>query len=242
MIAPATLFAALFTALEAAWPPAATTALGPFTYRTGAGGGKRVSAATATAPHSPSDLTKIEARFAADARPPIFMIRDGSPTDAALDSDLAARGYRILDPVTLRIAPIDAFSPTDPDRTYPVWPPLAVQREIWRHDGIGPDRIAIMTRAQTPKTTLLARIGQAPAGTAYVALADGIASVHALVTDPALRGRGVARAMMNCAADWARERGAKSLCVQVTDANDPANALYSSLGMTPCAHYHYRVK
>lgn len=228
----------LFAAFEAAWPPVSRTALGPFAYRHGAGGGQRVSAATAEGPWSERDIDAVETRFAADGLPPIFMVRSG---EEALDASLAARGYAVRSPVTLRVAPITAFGPDDPERAYTVWPPLAIQREIWALDHIGPARVAVMDRAACARTTLLARLGSAPAGAAYVGLSDGVASVHALVTPAAHRRQGVARALMLTAARWARDKGATHLAVQVETGNAAANALYSSLGMTQVGHYHYRV-
>ena len=42
--------------------------------------------------------------------------------------------------------------------------------------------------------------------------------------------------------DWAAAQGATHLSVLCTNANDAANALYSSLGMELVGQYHYRIK
>jgi N-acetylglutamate synthase len=44
--------------LEATWPPAARHRAGPWVLRDGAGGGKRVSAATAEGPVTAADLAR----------------------------------------------------------------------------------------------------------------------------------------------------------------------------------------
>jgi len=49
---------------------------------------------------------------------------------------------------------------------------------------------------------------------------------------PAHRRQGVASALVRAAADWARERGAKSLELNVLVSNEPARRLYEKLGMT----------
>jgi GNAT superfamily N-acetyltransferase len=46
--------------------------------------------------------------------------------------------------------------------------------------------------------------------------------------------------LMRKAAFWAAENGAHTISVLCTTANEGANGLYRSLGMTPVGHYHYR--
>lgn len=208
-------------------------------WRDGAGGGSRVSAATVEGQFDAADLARIEARFADDGHAPIFQVREG---DDALDAALAARGYRVKDPVDTLVMPLAEAPPYDPETGYPSWPPVAVQRGIWTEDGIGPARLAIMERAPAPKTTLLARAGGAPAGTGFVALSGDIAAVHAVVVTAPLRKHGIGRALMALAAHWARDNGAAWLTLQVTQANSAARALYSSLGMRRVDGYHYREK
>ncbi|TNE68148.1 MAG: GNAT family N-acetyltransferase [Rhodobacteraceae bacterium] len=231
--------AALFAAFETTWPPLTREALGPLTYRDGAGGGSRVSAATLDGTFSPAALEAVETRFVADGRDALFQIRD---SEEAFDAELERRGYRMFDPVACLIAPLDAFPASDPKTGYACWPPVAIQQEIWAEGGIGPARLAIMERVPSPKCTLLGRLGDTPAGTGFVAIHQGIAALHALETSAAHRRQGLARAMMALAADWARAQGANSLALQVTRANTGALALYSSLGMQQAGQYHYRTK
>lgn len=51
-----------------------------------------------------------------------------------------------------------------------------------------------------------------------------------LVVDEAARGRGIGRALMEAAADWARRGGCNSVELGVYEFNAPALALYRSLG------------
>ncbi|MGL6208856.1 MAG: GNAT family N-acetyltransferase, partial [Paracoccaceae bacterium] len=130
---------ALARVMEATWPPAQTTRLGPWTIRDGAGGGKRVSAATADGPWTPDDLPLAEA-----AMPDrLFLIRDG---DDALDTALSARGYAVVDPVIAYACPT-ANLPAPPLMTsFAHWPPLAIARDLWATGGIGAPRLAVMDR------------------------------------------------------------------------------------------------
>jgi ribosomal protein S18 acetylase RimI-like enzyme len=232
--------ARLLTVLEATWPAAARRDLGPWTIRDGQGGGKRVSAATARAAVTAADLPQAEAAMRALGQTPLFMLRDG---DAALDTLLAARGYAIVDPVDAFAAPLDRLDLPKPPRltAIPAWPPLAIQRELWAEARIGPARLAIMDRAAQPKTTLLARMDDHAAGTAFVGIHDGMAMIHALEIHPRFRRRGLGRHMMAGALHWARAQGATDFGLVVTTANAGAQALYASLGLIRVGHYHYRM-
>lgn len=223
--------AALFAVLEATWPPAARHRAGPWVLRDGAGGGKRVGAATAEGAVTTADLP---------AAGDLVMVRAG---EAALDAMLDAAGYGVVDPTVLYLAPIDSLAAPPPGLTaIPVWPPLAIQRRLWAEAGIGPARVAVMERAAGPKTALLGRVRDRAAGTAFVALHGDVAMVHALEVAPGFRRAGVARNLMQGAACWARAAGAHWLALAVTEANAGARALYAALGMAEAGRYHYRAK
>jgi GNAT superfamily N-acetyltransferase len=215
---------------EATWPSARTWRAGALTLRDGAGGGKRVSAATVDGDWSPEDLTA-----------PLFMIRAG---EDALDAALDARGYKVVDPVWVYTAPVDQISqgPLPYATAMACWPPLAIQAELWAQGGIGPERLDVMGRVAGPKTSILGRTKDQPAGTAFVACHADCAMIHAIEVAPALRRHGVARNMLWAAAHWAQSQGATELSLLVTKANAGANALYASLGMQIVGHYHYRAQ
>jgi GNAT superfamily N-acetyltransferase len=228
----------LYDASEATWPPARRWDDGPWTLREGAGGGKRVSAATAHAPVQDSDIPVAEAAMRAQDQRPLFMIRQG---EGALDALLAARGYDRIDEVTTYVAPVDLLT----DRSIPhvtcftVWAPLAIMTEIWAQGGIGPARLAVMDRAAV-KTGILARWNEKPGGVAFAAVHGGICMVHAVEVVAHQRKQGVAEWIMRAAAFWAAKHGAAHLAVLCVTANKPANALYTKLGFTPVGTYHYR--
>ena len=103
-----------------------------------------------------------------------------------------------------------------PVSCFDIWPPLAVQDEIWTQGGIGPERRAIMDRAGGPKTSLFGRINDRPAGTAFIAIHDGLAMLHALEIAGPARRKGLARLMVRAGAAWARDHGARLFTVLVT--------------------------
>jgi len=227
-------------ALEGTWPPAAHDQVGPWTIRTGNGGGSRVSAATATGPLDAADIALAETAMRARGQRPLFMVRDG---ETALDTLLESAGYSILDPVTAYAAPtaLIATQRPPPVTSFQVWPPLAIQAEIWAAGGIGPARIAIMHRVRGPHTTLLGRLGDRPSGAAFVACHGDIAMLHALEILSAQRRKGLGLWLLRAAAFWAQDQRAAWFSLVVTQANQGANRLYQSLGMQAVGHYHYRI-
>ena len=233
--------AALMQAMEATWPAAETRRLGPWTIRDGRGGGKRVSAATAEDSVGYGDIEQAEAAMIALNQPCLFMIAEG---ENALDSELQARGFAIIDPVVLySVAVSDLTSaPIPPVSAFTIWQPLAIMADIWAAGGIGAARLAVMDRAKDPKTGVLARHADQPAGAAFVAIHENTAMIHAIEVAPAHRRKGVGANILRTAAHWAQDRGAANLGLAVTHANAGANALYASLGMAVVGQYHYRIK
>lgn len=229
----------LLSLTRATWPAAATRSVDGWSIRDGQGGGSRVSAATWDGTGSP-DISRAEAEMTAQGQEPIFMIR---PQDEALDADLAAQGYEMGDPTQGYVVSTPELAQTPPPVTsFAVWPPLAIQTEIWAEGGIGPERLAVMQRASGPKTALFGRMSEKPAGAAFVAMSGRSAMLHALEVSTTYRRRGLAQIMMRHAGQWALEAGASHLYLLVTKANEPANRLYTSLGFKPDGHYHYRRK
>lgn len=228
--------ALLAEVMETTWPAARRWQLGPFTLRDGAGGGKRVSAASAEGPFTAQDLDA-----AAAAMPePLFLIRPG---DETLDAALDARGWRIIDPVVAYAAPVATLAADLPGLTaFPHWPPLEIARALWAEGGIGPARIAVMDRVTGPKVALLGRAGDRPAGVAFVACHGAEAMLHALEVREPQRRQGLGRNLLHAAANWAASQGATRLSLVVTRQNVAARALYARLWMQVVGQYHYRMK
>ena len=226
---------ALTRAMEATWPPARTWRVGPFRLRDGAGGGKRVSAATVAGEWNAAELAAAEAAMAA----PLFIV---GPQDGVLDGELEARGYRVVDPVLFYSCAVAGVEPPAWFTAFPHWPPLQMARDLWAEAHIGPERLAVMARVAGPKVVILGRSDDRPVGVVFAALAGECVMVHALEVAQPMRRRGVAQALLRAAADWGRQGGAMELALVVTEANAGARALYEKLGMRVVGGYHYRQK
>ena len=228
--------ALLAEVMEATWPPLRHWQVGPFTLRDGAGGGKRVSAASCDGAFTEAALAAAQAAM----DEPLMLIR---AEDAALDASLEAQGWRVVDPVVAYAAPVaDLMAELPPLAAFPHWPPLEIARSLWAEGGIGLARIAVMERVAGAKTALLARSGDRPAGVAFVACHGAEAMLHALEVRPGLRRQGGGATLLHAAANWAAEQGATRLSLVVTRQNTAARALYARLGMGVVGQYHYRMK
>lgn len=228
----------LFTALGTTWPAARVIKIGPWQLREGLGGGKRVSSAFAISRPAESDIQSAIAESQSFGQPALFMIRD---SDSDLDHWLDQKGFGVSDPTALYLAKASDLAQSYPMTTIiPAWPPLAIQREIWAGGGVNNARIAVMNRAEDPKTSLIVRIDDTPSATVFLAKTGAIAMLHALEVQPENRRRGAGEIAVRAAAKWGVDQGADWLALAVTKANVAANALYQKLGMSPVASYHYR--
>lgn len=226
----------LASVMEATWPPAKSWRQGAFTLRDGAGGGKRVSAASCEGAWTEADIDAAEAAMAQ----PLILIRAG---DEALDAALQTRGWRLVDPVVAYAAPVDQLkADLAPLAAFAHWPPLQIACSIWEEGGIGPARVAVMDRVTGAKSAILARHADRPAGAAFAACHGAEAMLHALEVRPHQRRQGVGQVMLHAAANWASAQGALRLTLVVTAQNAAARALYTRLGMQVVGHYHYRMK
>ena len=229
----------LYAVIDGTWPSSAKQAIGPWTIRLDQSGSSRVSAATAELPPSANDIPMAEMAMREADQTPLFMIREG---ERALDLLLKEKGYVVRDPVNMFAAAVEdiATKRPPPVTCFEVWPPLTVQHEIWSWGGISDGRLDIMDRARHPKTTLLGRHNDRPAGTVFVSIAADCAMIHALEIAEDFRRAGLAANLTRAAAFWAKANGAAYLTLVTTRDNAPANALYASLGMTVVGQYHYR--
>ena len=233
--------AKILQTLDATWPAARYVKSGPFTVRIGQNGGQRVSAASANGPARAAEIGEAERAMLALDQAQLFMISGQDPT---LDSALEARGYGIKDHVTMFASPVENVAAHDLKGLAAIRAeaPLEVMKNIWAAGGIGKGRLDVMSRAKGPKTYLLGRIDNRPAGAAFVAIDGKTAMLHALEILPAHRRKGLGLSLTAAAAAWAVERGAETFSLIGVTANQAACGLYRHLGLQEIGHYHYRKK
>lgn len=231
--------ARLIAALEATWPPVAVddAAAPGWRLREGAGGGRRVSAASSL---GSADFEACAQAMRARGAAPSIRVRE---SEGALDAALAAAGWRAADPTLFLVgeaAPLAALSVPKGVKFALGRCRLALLDGIWEAEGVGASRRAVMARAPDPKATVMARTDTATAGVAFTAVHHDVGMLHAVAVRPELRRQGAGMVTVVGAARFALDNGARWLALAVTEANAGARAMYEKAGMTAAGGYRYR--
>ncbi len=229
----------LIGATLATWPAASTRRLGPWTLRGDSGAGRRTACATTARPVTDTEIGAACAAMQTTGQRALFLVPAGAD---ALDRQLQAAGCTGRLNCHFFAAPAADLAARDLPHVaaFTIWEPLAIMCDIWDEAGIGPARREVMHRLTLPKTGVLGRTRDCPAGAAFVAADADVAMLQAVFTRPPLRRAGTARHMAIAAARWAVAAGADTLALAVEAGNDNAIATYAALGLTPAGGYHYR--
>jgi ribosomal protein S18 acetylase RimI-like enzyme len=235
---------------EACWnafPSLQQVLLGNWLFRFSEGLSRRANSVNPLHPQCGDTAVAIaagEALYHTQGLPVIFRV--SSIVDPALDLELAARGYTSEGDSCVLYGAIDGLAAAL-DPAVRLWPSPEAEwlAAMARLQGHTPAQGAIYRRivgavALPARFALLAE-GGAPVGLAYGAVHDGLLTYESVITDPALRRRGLARRVIASLAAWARASGATGACLEVEAGNAPALALYAGFGLgTDLYRYHYR--
>ena len=106
---------------------------------------------------------------------------------------------------------------------------------LWQRCGLtrpwnGPASDIALARKEANSTVLVGRDGGAIVATAMVGHDGHRGWVYYVATDPAHRGKGHGRAIMQAAEDWLRQTGIAKLQLMVRRENAAAGAFYQSIG------------
>jgi ribosomal protein S18 acetylase RimI-like enzyme len=98
-----------------------------------------------------------------------------------------------------------------------------------------------MNRITLEKAFATAVQGETIVGTGIAVVDGNWLGLFGLITDEAVRRQGIATAITQSLILWGINRGATDGYLQVEERNEPAKALYSSLGFEETYTYWYRV-
>ncbi|WP_299906396.1 GNAT family N-acetyltransferase [uncultured Paracoccus sp.] len=228
----------LSEAFEATWPAEDYADAGGFRVGRAPGAGGRVNSARVAGDWVDADIDAAIAVMRGWGQPLIFRVLDG---DERLQAALTARGCRRENPTAIMAAPIARLTDRElpPVTAFAIWPPMAIQRDIWAAGNIKAARQQVMLRVPEPRTSILGRIKDRAAGAGFAAIHGDVAMVHALEVLPDWRRLGLAGWMMRQAAFWAAEHGATRIGLAVSRGNTGAVALYRAMGFDEIAGYAY---
>lgn len=229
-----------------AWPALQQSLLDGWVLRFSRGFTKRANSIVPLYPSQQDAIGKVrycENLYAREQLKTIFrlttVVESGS-----LDRLLEARGYQRVDPTRVLIRDLG-------DTRFAAHPAFEqLPRAQWLEAYA---RIAVIPAAgQQLHAMLLAGIRSEHVfgviGDARGAAACGVAVLERelvglfdIVTDPAARRLGHARALVESLLGWAVRRGARHAYLQVVDANESGRALWRQLGFVDLYNYWYRV-
>ncbi|WP_427964283.1 GNAT family acetyltransferase [Altererythrobacter sp.] len=120
---------------------------------------------------------------------------------------------------------IAVAAPLDREAVIALWRSAGLTRP-W-NDPVSDFDLAL---AGESSTILIARCGDTITGSVMVGFDGHRGWVYYLASDPAHRGKGIGRELMQAAEDWLRQRGAPKIQLMVRGDNDQAQGFYRAIG------------
>jgi N-acetylglutamate synthase len=235
---------ALYTA---AWPPLRQETIGDWLLKFAPGVSRRANSANPLRPQLrdvDATIAECERRYRAAGMPALFRILSILSPEAGTRLDRL--GYRpegetvnldarIDDAVAKRDAAVTILS-----RPSAEW--LAAMTAAQGYTGDKSDTYRrIVGAIAIPAAFVALRHDDEMAALAYGAMDNGIMCLESVITDARYRGRGLAHRALAALIDWAAQRGAQAVCLQVEATNERGRRLYHSLGLRQELYrYDYR--
>jgi ribosomal protein S18 acetylase RimI-like enzyme len=220
--------------VDEAWPAPNRVTAGEWVFRHAAGVTKR---ANSVLPLGEGSVEAAERFYEGLGLPCVFSIGMGAPE--GLDGELAARGYRLVDPTLVMTAPPAA------EETAEVSVEDAPSREwldAWwsvdgaRHSGGAEWGERILSGVPAGYASIGASTGAVAVGRGV--RQGGWLGVYCMAVRPEARRRGLGRTVLRGLRAWGAGLTAYLL---VTEGNAAARALYEREGFAVAGRYHYRV-
>jgi N-acetylglutamate synthase len=191
-------------------------------------------------------VVEAEEFYAGHAAPARFQVSPGG-CPSGLDALLAGRGYRRHSAMSLQVAstaraadlePADGVGVRLDNRPAQEW--LDVWNAVQGHGGDLRSEPEMLNRVQLPSAYASAAIDDEVIAVGRAVVDDGWVGVFGMATRPGARGKGAARSVLASLAQWAEDRAADRMYLQVERDNVAAHGLYRRAGFKEICAYHYR--
>jgi GNAT superfamily N-acetyltransferase len=221
-----------------ALPAAETVTIGEWMVAIGRGTVGRLNSCTTFGDSPRRDMFEriesVERRYDGRGRETRFRL---TPLDVHLDGRLETRGYERSEDVIVMTGPVGGVIDGE----------VAVARAAGRtwldrystwggHEEIRTNEIG----ESLGSLTLDYGAFSSPAAIGVAVLDPPWVGIFDVIVDPAARGEGHGRRLTETMLAWAKSAGAERSYLQVHSVNQPAIALYNSLGFTETYRYWYR--
>jgi N-acetylglutamate synthase len=231
----------------AAWPPLRQETIGDWLLKFAPGVSRRANSANprqAQIRDVEGSIAECERRYRDSGMPALFRIP--SIIEPAAGVRLERLGYRPEgETVNLYASIDDAVARRDKAVTILPHPDaewLAAMTAAQGHTGDKAQTYhQVVSSIAIPAAFVSLRQDDALAALAYGALDGGVMCFESVVTLERYRGRGLAHRALSALIDWAAQRGAQAVCLQVEATNERGTRLYHSLGLRQELYrYDYR--
>jgi GNAT superfamily N-acetyltransferase len=227
--------------IDYAWPATTREAIAPgWTARAAGGATKRANSllVLGTPPDTDRAIAAAERWYAAHGLPAVFSIGPSAP--AALDAELAGRGYVVADRTMIMAAPV--HSRPSSGVSVAAEPSAAWFDTWWDVDGDrhpAADGREWARRIATGVPAAYASCGPDAVGRGVVQ--GEWLSVWCMAVRAAARRQGLGGRILGGLMEWGAAAGARTAVLAVVETNVAARALYAAAGFVDCGRYHYRV-
>lgn len=229
------------------WPALRTELRGGWALRFAQGYSKRANSVHPLYAPAPANrearIAECEDLYRRAGLPTVFKLpghHAWEPLDAALDR----RGYTVVDPTRVLTLDLGEGSLAVPPgtRITEAFEPAWFDAFALANNVAPEHRETAWTMARAVDRPLVATVddGGRAAAWGYAAVVGDQAWLFDIVVAQAHRRRGLGSALVQNLVSAAREAGARTACLQVVAANQPANALYEGLGFAEAYRYWYR--
>ncbi|MBO6717594.1 MAG: GNAT family N-acetyltransferase [Rhizobiaceae bacterium] len=230
-----------------AWPASSVHYDGTWLVRLTAGNAaKRLNSVNPLDPGDNRDLgeriARAARRFESYGRPMVFRLSPlAGPT---LIERLNAERWDSFSESLVMMMPLSNAAVDDVMHLIPlkdVGRYVSAAIHVHGHDPSVRPGLSELIGAIKPEVGLFAMEGSGQAAASAICVHDGdLAGLFEVATHQQERGKGHGRKIVLSALKWAKLRGARIAWLQVEADNEPAVALYRSLGFVEAYRYHYR--